>query len=190
MASHLPIALLIAVCAAAPVSAQTDDGTTFRWSGAVSAGHFVRLHNMNADIRLERAASGSAVEVVAERRVRRGDPKVVRFEVRMREDGDAVVCALWGSDMQCTDDGTRGSYNSSSWSRGNQIDVVMRVRVPDGVKAFARSTNGSVSIYGVASEVDAATTNGNVFVRTLGSGGRALIVRTTNGDVALKRSGL
>ena len=267
MPTRLPIALFIAVVTAAPVSAQSDDGTTFRWSGPVSAGHFIRLHNMNGDIRVEQAAPGSAVEVVAERRVHRGDPKVVRFEVRMREDGDVVVCALWGDDMRCTDDGTRGSFNSNNWSRGNQIDVVMRVRVPDGVKAFARSTNGSVSVDGVSADVDAATTNGDVFVRTsggtvnanttngsvnatlgqlsgvapmhfsstngsvtviappslsadlemstvngglttefplivsgrldsrsvrgtLGRGGRALIVRTTNGDVALKRSGL
>ena len=267
MPSRLPIALFVAVLAAVPLSAQSDDGTTFRWSGPVSAGHFIRLHNMNGDIRMEHAAPGSPVEVIAERRVRRGDPTVVRFEVRMREDGDVVICAVWGSDMRCTDDGTRGSYNAHSWSRGNQIDVVMRVRVPDGVKAFARSTNGSVSVDGVTSEVDASTTNGDVFVRTtggpvnanttngsvnatlgrlsgdspmhftttngsvtviappslsadlemstvngglttefpltvsgrfntrsvrgtLGNGGRAIIVRTTNGDVALKRSGI
>ena len=172
--------MLAVSVAAAPLAAQTDDGTTFRWSGAVSAGHFIRLHNMNGDVRVERGESGTNVEVVAERRVKRGDPKVVKFEVHTRSDGDVVVCALWGEDMRCTDDGTRGSYHSGDWSRGNQIDVVMRVRVPDGVKAFARSTNGSVSVDGLTSEVDAATTNGDVFVRT--SGG-TVNATTTNGSV-------
>lgn len=171
--------LLISV-AARPAAAQTDDGTTFRWSGAVAAGHFIRVHNMNGDVRVERAESGSQVEVVAERHVRRGDPKSVRFEVRMRADGDAVVCALWGKDMQCTDDGNRGSYRSGGWRNDDQIDVVIRVRVPDGVKAFARSTNGSIAVAGLTSEVDAATTNGDVNVRT--SGG-VVNANTTNGSV-------
>ena len=272
MRSRVCVALLVAlfvaaIVAAGPLSAQTDDGTTFRWSGPVAVGHFIRLHNMNGDIRVERAESGSTVDVVAERRVRRGDPQTVKFDVRTRADGDVVICALWGSDMRCTDDGSRGTYSSGNWSRGNQIDVVMRVRVPDGVKAFARSTNGNISVEGMSAEVDAGTTNGNVFVRTsggtvnasttngsvnaalgrltgdqpmhftstngsvtvfappslsadlemstvngglttefpltvsgrfmsrsirgtLGQGGRSIIVRTTNGDVALKRSGI
>lgn len=166
--------------AIAPLPAQLDDGTTFRWSGAVAAGHFIRVHNLNGDVRVERAESGTSVEVVAERRVRRGDPKVVKFEVRTRRDGDVVVCALFGDDMRCTDDGTRGSYHSNNWSHDNQIDVVMRVRVPDGVKAFARSTNGNVSVDGLSSEVDAATTNGDVFVRTTGG---MVNASTTNGSV-------
>ncbi len=175
---RLALAIAAAVLAA-PLQAQTDDGTTFRWSGAVPAGRFIRLHNMNGDVVVERG-TGSQVEVVAERRVQRGDPKTVKFDLRMRADGDVVVCALWGTEQQCTDNGTRGSYNSNGWRRGDEISVTMRVRVPDGVKAFARSTNGSVDIRGMTSEVDAATTNGNVTVRTSGGFVNAT---TTNGSV-------
>ncbi len=181
MRTSIAIAIAIAIAVAArPAAAQTDDGTTFRWSGAVSAGHFIRVHNMNGDVRMERAEAGSKVEIVAERDARRGDPRIVRFEVRMRADGDAVVCALWGPDMQCTEDGNRGSYRSGRWRNDEQIDVVIRVRVPDGVKAFARSTNGSIAVSGLTSEVDAATTNGDVNVRT--SGG-IVNANTTNGSV-------
>jgi len=176
---HLALIIAAAV-AAAPLAAQTDDGTTFRWSGKVSAGRFIRLHNMNGDIRVERGEAGSKVEVVAERRVDKGDPKLVTFALRMREDGDVVVCALWGKDMRCTDDGSRGSYSSGSWPRGDRTSVTIRVRVPDGVKAFARSTNGSIAMEGLASEIDAATTNGDVSVRT--SGG-LINATTTNGSI-------
>lgn len=181
---HLNRALFFAIgvttaFAAAPLSAQTDDGTTFRWSGPVVAGHFIRLHNMNGSIQIERGA-GPTVDVVAERRVERGDPKTVKFDVRMRADGDVVICALWGNDQECTDNGTRGSYNSNSWRRRDNISVTMRVRVPDGVKTFARSTNGNVDVQGMTSEVDASTTNGNVNVRT--SGG-LVNATTTNGSV-------
>jgi len=175
------LALIIAAAvAAAPLAAQTDDGTTFRWSGTVAQGHFIRLHNMNGDIRIERGEAGSKVEVVAERRVDKGDPKLVTFGLRMRQDGDVVVCALWGRDMSCTDDGSRGSYSSGGWRRGDQTRVTIRVRVPDGVKAFARSTNGSIAMDGLTSEIDAATTNGDVSVRT--SGG-LINATTTNGSV-------
>ena len=183
MRSRLAFALLAAgLAASTPLAAQTDDGTTFRWSGAIQSGSSIRLHNMNGDIRVERAESGSKVEVVAERKVRRGNPKTVRFEVRTRSDGDVVVCALWGEDMRCTDDGSRGSYHSGgNWSRGDEIEVVMRVRVPDGVKTVAHSTNGGISAEGLSSDVDASTTNGDVNIRTTGGFVNAT---TTNGSIS------
>jgi hypothetical protein len=179
-ASRVFALLAAAAIVTGPLAAQTDDGTTFRWSGAVAAGRFVRLHNMNGDVRVEHAASGSQVELVAERRVQRGDPKLVRFAVRMRTDGDVVICALWGQDMECTDNGTRGSYHSGSWGRGDETSVTIRVRVPDGVNTFARSTNGNVAVDGVSGEVDAATTNGDVNIRTTGG---TVNATTTNGSV-------
>lgn len=183
MRSLLAVALVVTGFAVStPLAAQTDDGTTFRWSGPIPSGRAIRLHNMNGDIRVERAESGSKVDVVAERKVRRGNPKTVRFEVRTRSDGDVVVCALWGDDMRCTDDGNRGSYHSGgTWSRGDEIEVVMRVRVPDGVKTVARSTNGGISAEGLSSEVDASTTNGDVNIRTSGGYVNAT---TTNGSIS------
>jgi Putative adhesin len=174
------LALIVAAAAfVAPLQAQSDDGTTFRWSGPVAREQFIRLHNMNGDIRIERG-TGSQVEVVAERRVERGDARTVKFDLRMRSDGDVVICALWGDDQQCSDEGTRGSYRSGNWGRGDNISVTMRVKVPDGVKVFARSTNGNVGVQGVTAEVDAASTNGDVNVRTTGGPVNA---RTTNGSV-------
>ena len=171
--------LLTAALVAAPLAAQSDDGMTFRWSGAVPEGRFIRLHNMNGDVRVERGAPGSKVEVTGERTVHGGDAKVVRFEVRMRDDGDVVICALWGPDMTCTDQGSRGNY-STSWRKGDRVSVALRVRVPDGVKAYARSTNGGIAVEGITSEVDASTTNGDVNVRT--SSG-VVNASTTNGSI-------
>jgi Putative adhesin len=178
--------LCTALLLAAPLRAQSDDGTTFTWSGSIASGNGVRLFNMNGDVRVERGAAGSKVEVVAERTVRRGDPRTVRFEVRMRSDGDAVICALWGEDMRCTDDGARGNYSSDGWRRGVDIAVVMRVRVPDGVKTFARSTNGNVAVQGVTSDVDASTTNGDVNVRTASG---LVNATTTNGSITATLGG-
>lgn len=174
------IATLLAVLLlAGPLAAQTDDGTTFRWSGGVPAAHFIRLHNLNGDVRVEQG-NGPQVEVVAERVVKRGDPKSVRFAVRTRPDGDVVVCALWKEGAECTDDGPR-TNSHTSWNSRNEISVTMRVRVPAGVKTYARSTNGNVAVDGVADEVDAASTNGDVNVRTRGGPVSAV---TTNGSVS------
>ncbi|MCC7055050.1 MAG: DUF4097 family beta strand repeat protein [Gemmatimonadaceae bacterium] len=182
MRHHLAALVISLAAPLGALAAQSDDGTTFRWSGAVAPGHTIRLHNMNGDIRVERG-DGSQVEVVAERRVNRGNGRVVHFEARARGDGDAVVCALWGDDQRCTDDGVRGSYRSGSWRGGDQVSVTMRVRVPDGVKAYARNTNGDVVLEGLTAEVDAATTNGNVNVRTSGT---IVNARTTNGSVVAR----
>lgn len=181
--SKLPARLAFALlCVTSTLGAQTDDGTTFRWSGRVAAGRAIRLSNMNGDIRVERG-SGPNVEVIGLRKVRRGDPKVVRFEVRMRTDGDVAICALWGSDMRCTDDGSEGSYRSGGWRSGNEISVDMRVTVPDGVRTVARSTNGNVNADGLTSDIDASTTNGNVNVRTTGA---IMNATSTNGSVTAR----
>ncbi len=184
MRRRLPLLLAVSAfttLATAPLLAQqSDDGTTFRWAGTVPAGRFIRVHDMNGSIRVERGAPGSGVEVTAERMVRRGDPAIVHFDVVMRGDGDVVVCALWGPDMRCADDGARGSYDAGGWRGGPDISVPIVVRVPDGVRVYARSTNGSVAVDGVTSEVDAATTNGSVTVRTAGGQVNAV---TTNGSI-------
>jgi hypothetical protein len=165
---------------AAPLTAQrSDDGTTFRWEGRVGDGHAIRLHNMNGDVRLERA-SGSQVEVIAERRSRRGDLSIVRFDVVMRTDGDVVICALWGAEQRCTEDGPRGRSQSGAWRDDQNVEVLMRVRVPDAVRSVARSTNGSIAAEGLASAIDAKTTNGNINIRTTGGAVNAV---TTNGSV-------
>jgi hypothetical protein len=173
------VLLFAAALVAAPLRGQTDDGTTFRWSGPVASGHFIRLHNLNGDVRIERGAPGSQVEVVGERTVRGGDGSLVRFDVRMRTDGDVVICALWGPDMRCTDDGARGRYDGS-WRKRERVSVALRVRVPDGVKSYARSTNGGISVVGVTAEVDASTTNGDVQVRTSSD---LVNATTTNGSI-------
>jgi DUF4097 and DUF4098 domain-containing protein YvlB len=71
------------------------------------------------------------------------------------------------------------------------------------------STNGSVTVYAppsLSADIDLSTTNGALSTEfpltvsgrftqrsvrgTLGTGGRSLVVHTTNGDIALKRNGI
>src|ERR1041384_208118 len=91
---------LAALAAALPatLSAQSrNEREAFTWSGKISDGHWINVHNLNGTVYVE-SSSGDKVEVTANRITRRGDPDYVRFEVKKygSRDEDVVICALWG----------------------------------------------------------------------------------------------
>jgi hypothetical protein len=193
--ARMALALLVPMAAAAQ-----DDGRVFRWAGTPASGAQVRLYNVNGNVRVVRGDRD--VEVTATRDVRRGDPMTVRFEARRTDGGDIVVCALWGPDQRCTDDGIQGSWRSRSG--GPEISVLMEVRVPAGVRTLARSVNGGIDVRGVRGPVNVETVNGGVTLESVvgtvqattvnGSidarlvslaGDDPLRVRTVNGDISL-----
>jgi hypothetical protein len=182
-ASVTKLAALALVLAAAPAAAQSSRSDTFNWSGAVPSGRWITIRNLNGEVRVERG-SGSQVEVSAVKRWRRGDPDDVRIQTVKGNDGSVVVCALWGDEGRCDEDGYRGS-GRNSWSSNdrNDVSVHFTVRVPAGVRVDASTTNGSLSVTGVTSEVVAHTTNGDV--RAESSGG-PVSARTTNGNVTAR----
>jgi DUF4097 and DUF4098 domain-containing protein YvlB len=63
--------------------------------------------------------------------------------------------------------------------RDNDVQVAYTVRVPDGVRLIARTTNGIVDVNGLAADVDVSTTNGGIRIVTRG----VATARTTNGDI-------
>ena len=88
--------------ASPPASAQRRDrdesdqeGTDFVWRGAVGVGQTVEIKGMNGDIIAERS-TGRQIEVRAEKRARRSDPKAVRIEV-VEHAGGVTVCAVYPS---------------------------------------------------------------------------------------------
>ena len=176
---------LLALAAAAPVARAQNDGdarterNVFSWSGQIPAGRWLYVKNLNGPIRVERA-SGSQIEVTADRTTRRGDPKVVRFEAKRAGDGQSmVVCALW-YERTCDQEGYRGNSNDWSSGRRDEVSVAFTVRVPQGVRLDVNTVNGGLEIRGASSEVVARTTNGPV--RAESSGG-PVSARTTNGPV-------
>jgi hypothetical protein len=189
----LALAAVVALAAvAAPARAQDDDrdGRTernaFSWSGQIPQGRWIYVKNLNGPIRVERA-SGSQVEITADRTTRRGDPRAVRFEARRAADGQGmVVCALW-HDGSCDEDGYRSRNNSWDSGRRDEVSVAFTVRVPQGVRVDVQTVNGGLEIRGATSEVVARTTNGPV--RAESSGG-PVTARTTNGPVFARMSSL
>jgi Toastrack DUF4097 len=155
---------------------QTDD--SFKWSGPVPAGGWIQVSNMNGGVTVG-AASGSEVQVTATKRWRRGDPATVRIETKKFGD-NVVVCALWGERSSCDE---RGSHHSENNGSRNDVSVDFNVLVPRGVKVNVGTANGSVTVAGATSEVEAMTVNGEVNVTTSGGPVNA---GTTNGSVRVR----
>lgn len=181
-----------ALIAAAPiiVHAQSRSSDTFNWESRVPSGRWVYLRNLNGEVHVERSTN-DRVSVTAVKRWRRGDPEYVTIKADKAGDGESVlVCALWGPDARCDEDGYNSRSRNGGWFNGNNdndVSVEFTVRVPAGVRVDARTTNGDLSVMGVSSEVIARTTNGDVRAETAGG---PVSARTTNGNVTARMGAL
>lgn len=177
----LATALLCTVPLAAP-RAQENGGRVerdvFTWNGRIPESRWIMIRNLNGPI-LVASTGGDRVEVNATRRTRRGNPEFVRFEVKRfgASDQDVLICALWGPDSSCSEDGYRSRNDGN---RRNEVVVDFHVRVPPGVKVAAHGVNGEVRVEGVRGEVEARSVNGPVFVETRSG---PVSASTVNGSV-------
>lgn len=159
----------------------------FTWAGAVPAGRWIYVRNLNGPIRVERA-TGDRVEVTADRRARGGaDPRRVRFVAQKAGDGQSmVVCALWNDRGSCDE---RGSHYDGSGDddgdRHGSVSVDFTVRVPAGVRVDVNTVNGGLEVRGASGEVVARTVNGGVRAETDGG---PVSARTVNGSIDARMS--
>lgn len=172
---------LLATAAPSAASAQTRDNidNSFSWSGNVGAGRSIMIKNVNGPIRVERSSNGR-VEVSAEKHWRRGDPNDVRIEQPRARSGDVLICALWGPNSTCDEDGIHTPRNFSWNSDRNDVSVHFVVRVPDGVRVNLSTVNGGLEVNGVTTEIEANTVNGTIDARSAGGPVRA---KTVNGSI-------
>lgn len=166
-------ALASALAVGTALAQQPDE---FRWSGRVAPGQAVEIRGINGEIRAERA-TGADVEVVAVKTARRADPASVTVQVIPTADG-VTICSLYPAPANRPPN-TCEPGRSSMNVRDNDVQVAYTVRVPNGVRLVARTTNGIVDVNGLTGEVDVSTTNGAIHIDTQGFA-RA---RTTNGDI-------
>lgn len=170
--------LALVASLALPAAGQQQTDNSFKWSGPIAAGSWVNVHDLNGSVTVG-AASGSEVQVTATKRWRRGDPATVRIEAKKIGE-NVVICALWGERATCDDRGYHDNGNRGNRNDRNDVSVEINVLVPKGVKIGAGSVNGSVTVDGATSQVEAETVNGEVDVSTTGGPVNA---GTTNGSV-------
>jgi hypothetical protein len=172
-------ALLLAPAMLAAQERQSDRTWTF--SEVVPSGQWVRVRNLNGDLRV-RASNSDRVEITATKTWRRGDPKDVRIETRKSPDGSVLVCAFWTENATCSETSYQSNSRHDGWRSGRDNDVAVdfEIRVPRGVKVGVFGVNGGVSVEGASSEVRAATVNGSVDAASMGGPVQA---STVNGSV-------
>ena len=180
LAIALPVAVALATASGtAHAQSGTTNGERFNWSGNVPAGASIIVRSANGPISVK-AASGRSAEITGVKRADRGgDPSVVRFTSRPLANGGILVCALWGANSDCDEDGYH-SHNDGDGGRRNNVEVEFTISLPAGVNLVAASVNGDVEVAGATAEVNASTVNGDV--RAASSGG-PVSATTVNGDV-------
>jgi hypothetical protein len=162
---------LAGIAVASVATAAGAQENPFRWSGRMASGQVLDVRGISGDIRAE-LASGSAAEIVAQKRGRSGDFDQV--EIRVVEESDGVtVCAVYrpeehpggGCDL---DEGDRVRRDRS---RRDEIRVSVDyvVKVPAGVDLVGSMVSGDVEARGLRSDVKASTVSGDVFVSTTGT---------------------
>lgn len=165
---------------AASVNAVVQDTASneeFRWRGNIARGRAIEIKGINGGVHAE-AASGTEVEVVADKKGRRSDPKDVRIQVLEHADG-VTICALYPSDDPNSPNVCEAGDRWRSRTRNNDVQVNFTVRVPAGVRFVGRTVNGGVEANSIGSDVEAYTVNGGVRVTATGHAQ----ARTVNGSI-------
>ena len=158
---------------------QRAETPTFTWEAQVASGRLVRISNVNGAVTVT-PSNGDRVEVTAYKRVRRGDPALVRIEAKKVGPGDqdVIICGLWG-DATCDERGTHSRGNDRRL-RDIDISVEFHVQVPRGVRVNAGTVNGDVKVDGTTAALTVGTVNGDVDITNTTAGVNA---STVNGAV-------
>ncbi len=152
----------------------------FEWKGELAQGQRIVVHNLNGRISVE-PASGRTLEVVANKRWRRGTPADVKIEAtRVNGGKDVLLCARWTATTECTEDGyqTRGN-----WNNDNDTQVEFIIKLPPGSNAVLNTMNGDIDVTGASGAIQANSTNGGI---SGSSGDGPVEAHTTNGDIDVR----
>lgn len=165
-----------------------DTATNFHWTGHVEADRWVRVRNLSGQVHVERS-TGSDVEISARKSWRHGNPDIVRVTLDRTgaSGGDVLVCALWGEDSRCDEQGYESHSHHHHWHDSDDDDVTvdLSIRVPAGIKVLASTVNGDVDVTGTTRDVDASSVNGRV---TATSTGGPVDANSVNGSVEAEMS--
>lgn len=137
----------------------------FHWQGVVASGRAIEINGIKGNIRAE-AASGSEVEVVANKHAGRSNPDEVQIRT-VKHDGGVTICAVYprgdpGEPNQCVPGG------GSSHTHNNDVRVDFTVRVPAGVRLIARTVDGDVEATSLDDNIEAYSVLGNLRISTAG----------------------
>ena len=144
---------------------ESNQEVDFVWRGVVETGQTLQIKGVNGDIIAGRA-SGTEIEVRAEKRARRSDVDDVRIEVVEHADG-VTLCAVYPSSRGRENTCEPGSGGGNS-VRNVDVQVTFYVSVPANVAFLGSTVNGDVEVEDLASDVDVSSVNGDIEISTTG----------------------
>ena len=140
-------AIVAGALVAPPATAQdrpVETDSTFTLRTRLASGAWVRVFTFNGDVEV-REGTGDQLEIRGEKRGRRTRWDRIFFE--SKRDGDNVtVCAIYGEEAECGNDGIHGNMNS------NNVGTRFVVTLPRGARVRVGSGNGDVSVRAAAAE--------------------------------------
>jgi len=172
-------------------------GATWTYRAKVAPKHGLWIRNTRGSVIVE-GGRGDSVQISAVKSYRSSDTASVRL-VAVPSDAGLTVCAVWpGSPEGCTPD----EDFKAGRTRGSDITVDFKVRLPRGVRLDARTVIGDVHVAGataplhvhtVSGDIDVETTEGPVTIASVNGGVHARIlgfadtggvsITTVNGSV-------
>ncbi len=168
--------------AASPLAAETQED--FRWTGSVAAGRSLEVKGINGGIRAEET-TGSQVEVLANKKGRRSDPKQVQIQV-VEHDQGVTICAVYPSGDASKPNECKPGEGGRMNVRDNDVKVDFTVHVPAGVRFIGRTVNGGIEANGLKGDAEGYSVNGGLRLSTFGT----VQAKTVNGGItaSLKES--
>lgn len=188
---YLAVAASLALAATGCSRAGMDEEPAFKWSTPLPAGAVLHIRNGSGGIDVRPSADPN-VTVTGGRRWKRGHADDIRFVVT-QAGNDYYVCAMWRNSGRCGERGYRGKNTGglltmfSLFHRTTDAVAEFVASVPPGVSVDARTSTGSVKVYGTNAGVVAHSVNGNVTVFDVSG---PMDLSTTNGNVELSADSL
>jgi DUF4097 and DUF4098 domain-containing protein YvlB len=135
--------------------AQEPTDNLFTWSGRLASGTTFGIRHFNGPIDV-REGTGDRVEFRAERRSRRSGE--LSFEVENGTDG-VTICGVYRGRSAC--DTGRDRNRGWDWDDGPPTSR-LTVILPKGVRLFANTGNGDVTVANASNDLDIRSGNGDV----------------------------
>jgi hypothetical protein len=173
MSFHRKLFLAAAGVALIPALSLAQESTEnlFTWSGRLASGSTFSIRHFNGPIDV-REGTGDRVEFRAERRSRRSGE--LSFEVENQRDG-VMICGVYRGRSAC-DTGRNRGWDSDDGPPTSRLTVSL----PKGVRLFANTGNGDVTVANASNDLEINSGNGDVRISmTAGQ----VDVNTGNGEL-------
>lgn len=179
--------LAIVVAASSCSSGRNYPPRTFTWTGDVTPGASVIVHNIDGTIAVVPSDDG---KVTVDAVIVNAAPSAIVVKQVMSGD-NVVFCTMLSSTGGSCDEGnvrmnTRVSP-FSFFSRRHTLTVRYTLRVPAGVKVDVQTVNGKIAAQNIAGNVKAETVNGDVIVSTTSG---TVNAETVNGSIIASMASL